>query len=119
MFEESRVDFLQQAGLPFDEIESMGILVPVLSARCQYISPLTFDEPFAVYHKIEKFNGTRLEITYKIISRKTGKLCVEGKTKHCFTDKDMKPIRLKVRYPEVYDFFEKYTGYETTDDSED
>lgn len=115
MFEESRVDFLSQAGMSFEDIEAFEIMVPVLSVQCKYISPLIFDEPFAVYLKIEKFNGVRLEISYRIFSRQSGKLCAEGLTTHCFTDKNMKPIRTKTSYPEVYKVFHDYTGYEIQD----
>ncbi|MDE5946913.1 MAG: acyl-CoA thioesterase, partial [Oscillospiraceae bacterium] len=115
MFEESRVHFLQEAGLAFKDIEAFDVMVPVISVECHYISPLVFDEAFAVYPKIEKFNGARLEISYKIISLDSGKLCVEGKTSHCFTDMNMKPIRTKSKYPEIYDIFHNYTGYEVKD----
>jgi len=115
MFEESRVDFLNQAGLSFKAIEDFNVMVPVLSVECHYISPLVFDERFAVYPKIEKFNGVRLEISYRIISRDSGKLCVEGKSSHCFTDMNMKPIRTKAKYPEIYNIFHDYAGYEIQD----
>lgn len=115
MFEEARVDFLEKVGMPFENIEKSGIMVPVLSAECNYISPLVFDERFAVYQKIEKFNGVRLEISYRIVSRDSGNLCTVGKTFHCFTDMNMKPIRTKGKYPEIYSIFHEYTNYETED----
>lgn len=115
IFEESRVSFLLQAGMPMEEIEAKGILMPVLSVDCRYRSPLRFDEPFAVYPRITKFNGTTLEISYKIISRRSGLLCVEGHSSHCFTDTDMKPLRTKLKYPEIYKLFSDYCGKEIID----
>ena len=115
IFEESRVSFLQQAGMPFEKIEESGVMIPVLSAECRYISPLVFDEPFAVYPHIESFNGVKMSLTYKIISRRTGKLCAEGSTSHCFTDYNLKPIRTKLKYPEIYKVFHDYLGYEVKD----
>ncbi|MDD6344675.1 MAG: acyl-CoA thioesterase [Oscillospiraceae bacterium] len=115
MFEEARVDFLEQAGLSFKAIEDFNVMVPVLSVECRYISPLVFDEEFAVYLKIEKFNGVRLDISYRIVSRNSGKLCAEGRTSHCFTDMNMKPLRTKAKYPEIYNIFHEYTGYEVQD----
>lgn len=113
IFEEARVSFLHQAGMPFEEIENLGVLVPVLSAECRYIRPLRFDEPFAVYPYIEQFTGVKLELSYKIISRQTGLLCAEGKTSHCFTDLNLRPIRTKVNYPDIYKVFHEYIGYRT------
>lgn len=119
IFEESRVSFLQQAGMPFEKIEAAGVLVPVLSAECRYLKPLTFDEPFAVYPRITRFTGVKLELEYRIISRITGELCAEGKTSHCFTDEKLRPIRTKVNYPEIYKVFHEYDGFEVRDSYED
>lgn len=115
IFEESRVSFLMQAGMPMEEIESCGILMPVLSVDCRYRSPLRFDEEFAVYPKITRFNGTTLELDYRIVSCQTGQLCVEGHSSHCFTDTGMKPLRTKLKYPHIYQLFADYNGYEVTD----
>ena len=98
--------------MPFEEIEAAGVLMPVLSVECSYKRPLTFDEPFAVYPKITKFNGTTLHLSYRIVSRKTGELCAEGSSSHCFTDTDMKPLRTKNRYPDIYKIFADYLNYE-------
>ena len=111
MIEESRVSLLQQAGMPFEKIEEMGVMVPVLSAECSYKVPLRFDEEFAVIPKIESFNGLRLEVTYSIIRTSDNALCALGRTEHCFVDMNMKPIRTKNKFPEIYEVFHNYTGY--------
>lgn len=112
IFEETRVSYLQQAGMPFEDIEAKGLMMPVLSVECRYRRPLVFDEPFAVYAKIVKFNGTTLHMEYRIVSRKSGELCADGTSSHCFTDMDMKPVRTKKNYPDVYQLFADYLGYE-------
>lgn len=112
IFEETRVSYLQQAGMPFEDIEAKGLMMPVLSVECRYRRPLVFDEPFAVYAKIVRFNGTTLHMEYRIVSRKSGELCADGTSSHCFTDMDMKPVRTKKNYPDVYQLFADYLGYE-------
>ena len=71
-----------------------------------------FDEEFAVIPKIENFNGLRFEITYKIVNPDNTVLYAEGKTAHCFVNMNMKPIRTQKKYPEIYDVFNRYVGYE-------
>ena len=115
IFEETRVSYLQQAGMPFEDIEAKGLMMPVLSVECRYKRPLVFDEPFAVYAKIVKFNGATLNMEYRIVSRKSGELCAVGTSSHCFTDMNMKPVRTKHSYPDVYQLFADYLGYEITD----
>lgn len=115
IFEESRVNFLIQVGMPMEQIEAQGILMPVLSVDCKYKSPLRFDEEFAVYPKIVKFNGTTLELDYRIVSCESGKLCVEGSSSHCFTDNDLKPVRTKRNFPDIYRLFADHNGADITD----
>lgn len=108
IFEESRVDFLQQSGMPFEEIESRGILMPVLSAECHYKHPLRFDELFAVYMTITKFNGVSMNVSYEVYSRKNDALCAVGTSSHCFTDENLKPIRIRKSYPDIFRIFDDY-----------
>lgn len=112
IFEEARLHYLAETGMPYDKIEDLGILIPVLSTDCTYKRPLTYNEPFAVFPKIIGFNGTTLHISYRIISRVTGELCAEGSSHHCFTDTNMKPLRTKLKYPEIYKILSEYNGYE-------
>ncbi len=108
ILEESRIWFLQEAGLPFEKIEEMGILMPVLSVECRYIKPLVFGDTFEVYPYIERFTGAKLELSYRIVNAETGELNAEGKSSHCFTDNDLKPLRTKQNFPEVYKIFKDY-----------
>ena len=116
IFEEARVDFMQQVGMPFDTIESRGIMMPVLSVECNYRYPLRFGEEFAVYPKIAAFSGVKLTIGYTIKKCESGDICVTGSSSHCFTDNDLRPIRTKNKYPDIYDLFSQYLDCEITDD---
>ena len=110
IFEEARVHYLAEAGMPFEVIEEAGVLMPCLSVEAVYKRPLRFDEPFAVYLRIDRFNGTTLHISYKVVSRRTGELCAEGRSSHCFTDESLKVVRTKNRYPDIYNVFAGYCG---------
>ena len=105
IFEETRVHYLAEAGMPFENIEAEGVLMPVLSVECSYKHPLVFGEPFQSSIKVTKFNGTTLHLAYRVISLKTGELCAEGSSSHCFTDTDMKPLRTKLKFPHIYNIF--------------
>ena len=45
---------------------------------------------------------------YKI--KKTGNIVLTGETKHCFTDMNLRPVRLQKQIP---DFYEKFMTMET------
>lgn len=108
IFEESRVDFLRQSGMPFEDIEARGILMPVLSVECSYKHPLRFDDPFAVTLTITKFNGVSLFVSYEIVNTNTGQLCAVGSSSHCFTDEALMPIRTKKAHPDIFRIFDDY-----------
>lgn len=111
IFEEARIDFIGQAGMTYAEIESHGVMMPILSVECYYKKPLVYDEPFFAYTEITRCNGVTIDIEYKIVSRKTGEVCITGKTRQCFTDMEMKPVRTRYTHPEIYKVFSECVGY--------
>ncbi len=113
IFEEARMDFMRQTGMSFEKIESMGLYIPILSVECNYKKPLAFNDEFLVYPEITDFNGVRLSIEYSIISQEKG-VCVTGKSVQCFTDTNMKPVRIRKKFPEIYDTISEYIGYRIT-----
>ncbi|MBQ6252286.1 acyl-CoA thioesterase [Ruminococcus sp.] len=110
IFEETRVHYLAEMGMPFENIEAAGVLMPVLSVECSYKHPLVFGEAFQSSIRVTKFNGTTLHLAYRVISLKTGDLCAEGTSSHCFTDTDLKPIRTKNKFPDIYNVFNELTA---------
>lgn len=116
IFEETRIDFLRQVGSPFETIEAKGLMMPVLSVECRYRHPLRFGNEFAVYAEIIKFNGTTLHISYTVKNTATGDICATGNSSHCFTDMELKPVRTKSNYPDVYAVFSDYIGVPPTEE---
>ncbi|MBQ3599794.1 MAG: acyl-CoA thioesterase [Lachnospiraceae bacterium] len=104
-FEEARIYYLEEHGLPFEEIEKSGLVVPVLSVDVQYRKPVRFGETVRIREWMTKFTQLKFEITYEVTSFETGELLVIGKTGHCFVDEQMNPVRLKRDYKEIYDKF--------------
>ena len=47
-----------------------------------------------------------MTVGYEIADKKNGKIVLTGETKHCFTDKSLKPINLKKYNKEFNDKFE-------------
>lgn len=115
IFEEARMNFLEQVGMSYEKIESAGLYVPILLVECSYRKPLVFNEPFAVYPEITRFNGVKLDIEYRIISRRTGSLCITGKSSQGFTDTNLRPVRTRLNFPEIYNVLIEYVGYKVTD----
>lgn len=103
--EEARVDFMLKMGLPYEKMEEEGVMLPVLEINCNYKSSLRFGEHIAVITKIVEYNGFKLKLSYDIYNKKTKKLCAYGTSSHCFTDCQIKPIRIIKRHPNMHELF--------------
>ena len=104
-FEEARLDYLEQIGLPYDEIERRQIMIPVLGASCQYRQAVKFGESVWVDTEITGFNGLKFSVAYKVYDESRTVLHAEGTTEHCFLDAQFRPIRLKKVATDIYEKF--------------
>lgn len=104
-FEEARIYFLEKAGYPYSRMEENGVMIPVLSAECEYKNAVRFDETVLINLDIEEFNGFKMTIKYTVTGKADNQLKAVGKTRHFFVTSDMKPIRVKNTYPEIYNVF--------------
>ncbi|MDF2589053.1 MAG: acyl-CoA thioester hydrolase [Anaerocolumna sp.] len=109
-FEEARVDYLEKIGLGYDKMEAMGILSPVLGITCEYKSSVKFYDKVIIVPMITYFNGLKMTISYTIIDVLTNQIRTTGESKHCFVNKDFKPINMKKHYKDVYDILAHWTN---------
>lgn len=109
-FEEARVHYMNEVGYSYAKMESEGIMMPVLSAECEYKNSVKFGDTVIIKTVISEFNGFKMTVQYLVINKNTGELCARGKTSHCFTDMSMKPVRIKNKFPELYNLYSEYVS---------
>ncbi len=114
--EEARIDFLKQVGLPYDEMEKNGIMIPVLSVSCQYKYAVRFNDTVCIKMKMEDFNGLKFRISYRVADKETDEIRVLAETAHFFVDNSFKPIRMKNIDAHIYDVFKGLVGVELYED---
>lgn len=102
-FEESRVYWMEQLGIPCNELEEMGIIIPVTDVSCKYKSMVHFGETVTIIPVVTKCNGVVLEFSYEIRDQKTGELRVIGTSSHCFLGSDYKVMSIKKKFPKIYE----------------
>ena len=113
-FEEARVDFMKKIGLPYDQMEKKGIMLPVLSADCKYRSPVKFGDKVIIRTWVSVYTGVKVQMEYEITDAETGKIRTIGSTSHCFTDTNLKPLRIKKANPNISTIFEQLTTDDNT-----
>ncbi len=109
-FEEARVDFLEKVGYSYARMEQEGVMIPVLGASCEYKNSVRFGDVVLIIPKIQEFNGFKMTVTYRVIKKSDNMLMATGETKHCFTNMQMKPVRTKKEYPEIFNTFNDFLG---------
>ena len=93
--EEARCYWLEKIDMPFSLLEKNSITIPVLGVNCTYKYHVTFEDTIIINTFIKEYSGVRMTVGYDVKDKKTGKTVLIGETKHCFTDKNLKPINLK------------------------
>ena len=101
--EEARCFYLDKIGLPYESLEKHGIMIPALNVNCTYKNPVTFNDTLLIKVIIKDLSVVKMSVSYEVINKATKDIVIEAKTKHCFTDTNLKPINLKKYYPEAYE----------------
>lgn len=112
--EEARIAFLERIGLPFEQLEALGLMVPVLHVEFDYRLPFKFGDRFRVEMSISKFNGVKMNFEYKVYDVDTDELRGGGKSEHCFTDTQMNILRLGTQRKELYAQMCEAIGWDPT-----
>lgn len=104
--EEARCNWMEKMQLPMSLLEERGLTIPVLAVNCTYKYHVTFEDTILIKVYIKEYNGVRMTISYDVKDKKTGNTVLVGETKHCFTNKELRPINLKKYDLEFSDKFE-------------
>ena len=104
--EEARCDWLESIGMPFSVLEENGVTIPVIGVYCEYKNHVTFDDIITIKPSVMEYTGVRMTIQYDVKNKKTGKTVIIAETKHCFTNKDLRPVNLKKYAKEFSDKFQ-------------
>lgn len=103
--EECRISMMKYYGVPFDMIENMGYIIPVLELHGNFRESIRFGETIRIVPKVTKVTNMKFYISYKIFDKTMTSLKHTAETVHCFLDKDFKPVCLKKTEPELYEKF--------------
>ena len=97
--EEARVDWMDQLGYGFDQLEAEGVVSPVTAISCNYKSPSTFKDVISIEVKVSEMTVFKISFAYTMkVNGKT--VCLASST-HCFLENG-RPAKMEERFPELY-----------------
>jgi acyl-CoA thioester hydrolase len=92
-FEIGRTELLRHWGLPYSEIESRGILLPVAEAHCNYLIPAKYDDCLIIEATLDTAVKGGMKIDYRIMSRDRQTVHATGYTRHAFVNRQGRVTR--------------------------
>lgn len=98
-FEMGRTELLRSLGSTYKEVEEAGLMLPVIHLDCTYLKPAFYDDLVEIITKVSSYTGVKIMFSYQLM--REGELLVTGTTTHCWTDRQMKPVPLKKKWPEL------------------
>ncbi|GAA6742471.1 acyl-CoA thioesterase [Thermus antranikianii] len=78
--EAARVEFLEKAGLPYDQVEARGVFFPVVELGLTFRAPARFGEEVLVRTRLAHLSRRDLLFRYRV--EREGTLLAEGFTRH-------------------------------------
>jgi acyl-CoA thioester hydrolase len=98
-FEVARTEMIRTFGLTYSELESNGIMLPVVHAAVDYKEPLLYDEPFNIHTFMFQVPGVKLDTWYKITDAANERTKAIGNVVLVFMDAT---TRRPVRAPQYF-----------------
>jgi acyl-CoA thioester hydrolase len=83
-FETSRSALIRSLGMPYSELESRGIFLPVIEAYAKYRRPAYYDEVLLIEARITELPAASLRIDYRVLRTGEDAPLAEGFTVHSF-----------------------------------
>lgn len=102
-FEEARGFLMREGGFPYEEMEALGVVSPVLAVRAEYRSMARYGDTVVVETELAEYTGVRARFAYTVRDKATGALRCAGETNHCFLDREGRPVSLKKRLPAFHE----------------
>ena len=104
--EEARIDFMDQMGFPYAEMEADGIVSPVVEISCKYRKPCTFGDVITISVAVESFSGVKMVLLYDMRNGKDQVVCT-ARSEHAFLDREGRILRMKREKPDFCAAIEK------------
>jgi acyl-CoA thioester hydrolase len=96
-FEVGRTDLLRQTGMTYRDMESEGLALPVIEARCTYRIPARYDDDLEIRTEATMLSPVRVRFDYEVARASDQAVLADGHTVHAALDTAGKPRRLPDR----------------------
>ena len=93
-FEVGRCELLRSLGRTYRDLETAGILLPVIEAQCQFRGSARYDDDLEIATVGSLISPVRVEFKYEVVRDFDGSSLATGRTVHAAVDQEGRPCRL-------------------------
>lgn len=101
-FEAGRTDFIRKLGMPYSNVEKYGFMLPLIELSCKYKGSAKYEDEIVVKTNVKEVERTKLVFYYQVFKNDHKEPITTGETVHVWTDKQMKPVNIKKKSPDIY-----------------
>ena len=92
-FEMGRTEWLRSLGITYKDMETSGIMLPVISINFNFIKSALYDDVLTIHTYLKKEPMVKIEFKYEIKNQKDELICTGNSVLAFMNAKTMKPTR--------------------------
>ena len=92
-FEMGRTEWLRSLGITYKNMETSGIMLPVISISFNFIKSALYDDVLTIHTFLKKEPLVKIEFNYEIKNQKNELICTGNSVLAFVNSKTMKPTR--------------------------
>ncbi|HCY98205.1 thioesterase family protein [uncultured Polaribacter sp.] len=92
-FELGRTEWLRSLGVTYKNMEVSGIMLPVISLKCNFIKSALYDDVLTIHTFLKKEPLVKIEFDYEIKNQDAELICTGNTVLAFMNSETLKPIR--------------------------
>ncbi|SVA35559.1 uncharacterized protein METZ01_LOCUS88413 [marine metagenome] len=96
-FEVGRCDLLCSLGHSYRDLESTGLMLPVIEAHCEFHRSARYDDELWIVTRGSLLSGARVKFEYEVLRQEDKAVAALGRTVHAAVNQKGRPTRLPPR----------------------
>lgn len=92
-FELGRTEWLRSLGVTYKDMEISGIMLPVISLKCNFKKSALYDDVLTIKTFLKKEPMVKIEFDYEIVNQNNQLICTGNTVLAFMNSKTMRPTR--------------------------
>lgn len=100
-----RTELIREAGMPYQDIEARGLLLPIVNLEVNFKTSAKYDDLITIHTCIQQATSLRVAFAYRI--QRGDEVLVTGTSEHVWLNASYRPVRLEKQDPNLYQLIQK------------